>query len=75
MKRLNYRDQTKPCSEKDLKSVKTALKSYCDKLSNLWHKPIEKFQEWKTLIIEQVKIQLQEANHIPIIQYYQMLKS
>ena len=45
MKRLNYRDQSKPCSEKDLKSVKTELKSYCDKLSNLWHKPIEEFQD------------------------------
>ena len=35
MKGLNCRDQAKPCTEKALKSVKTALKSYCDKLSNL----------------------------------------
>ena len=31
MKGLNYRDQAKPCTEEALKSVKTALKSYCDK--------------------------------------------
>ena len=70
MKGLNYRDQAKPCTEKALKSVKMALKNYCDKLSNLWHKPIEEFQEWKTLIIEQVKIQLQGAKPYP---YYSVL--
>ena len=39
-------------------------------MSNLWHKPIEEFQEWKTLIIEQVKMQLQGAKPYP---YYSVL--
>ena len=46
------------------------LNSYCDKLFNLWHKPIEEFEEWKTLIIEQVQIQLQGAKPYP---YYAVL--
>ena len=50
MKGLNYRDQAKPCTEKALKSVKTALKSYCDKLSNLWHKPIRLKTKKKDLV-------------------------
>ena len=70
MKGLNYRDQVKPCHKKARLSVQNALKKYCEKLSKLWRKPIEEFQEWKTLVMEQVNLQL---NGTKPYQYFSVL--
>ena len=69
-KGLNYRDQVKPCTDKALKSIRGSLNKYCNKLSNLWNKSIQEFQEWKVLIIERVKKQLE---NVKPYSYYSIL--
>ena len=64
-KGLNYRDQAPPSTDLAFKAAKKAINDYCSKMSERFKKPIEMFAEWKALILELVKRQLEICKPFP----------
>ena len=64
-KGLNYRDQAPPSTDLAFKAAKKAINDYCSKMSERYKKPIEMFAEWKALILELVKRQLEICKPFP----------
>ena len=60
-KGLNYRDQAPPSIDLAYKAARQAINEYCCKMSERYNKPIVMFAEWKSLILERVKSQLQKC--------------
>ena len=64
-KGLNYRDQAPPSVKAAFNAVKTAVNDYCKILSDRYKKPIVMFTEWKSLILDKVKLQLLNCKPFP----------
>ena len=64
-KGLNYRDQAPPSVNAAYNAAKTAVNEYCKKMSDRFKKPIVMFTEWKTLILDKVKHQLNNCKPFP----------
>ena len=64
-KGLNYRDQAPPSVKAAFNAVKTAVKDYCKILSDRYKKPIVMFTEWKSLILDKVRLQLLNCKPFP----------
>jgi hypothetical protein len=62
-KGLNY--QAPPSVKAAYNATKTAVNEYCKKMSDRYEKPTVMFTEWKTLILDKVKLQLDNCEPFP----------
>ena len=60
-KGLNYRDQVPPSTDKAYIAAQNAVNNYCSKMSDRYKINPVRFIEWKTLILIQVKKQLESC--------------